>query len=217
MCLCLCLCLCVCVSVSVSVSLCVCISVCLYLCVIVCEPQTTATPRPVAGQAGATPPGPASTTAAPVRGSQDKAVRVKHQLDLRGPRGGHVTLCLCVRGAAHPGRPCPRRSEAGPSSCEAGAGARPGARFHIETCPVSTEGWTRRVHFVREGGGGAGRDRGHDRGRLEAVLGEEDALDDRKLPRAEPQQLTGRQHPRSLEPPACAGRERERSTAACRN
>ena len=22
-----------------------------------------------------------------------------------------------------------------------------------ETCPVSTEGWTRRVHFVREGGG----------------------------------------------------------------
>jgi len=23
-----------------------------------------------------------------------------------------------------------------------------------ETCPVSTEGWTRRVHFVREGGGG---------------------------------------------------------------
>ena len=24
------------------------------------------------------------------------------------------------------------------------------------TCPVSTEGWTRRVHFVREGGGGGG-------------------------------------------------------------
>jgi hypothetical protein len=23
-----------------------------------------------------------------------------------------------------------------------------------ETCPISTEGWTRRVHFVREGGGG---------------------------------------------------------------
>jgi hypothetical protein len=23
-----------------------------------------------------------------------------------------------------------------------------------ETCPVSTEGWTRRVHFVREAGGG---------------------------------------------------------------
>jgi hypothetical protein len=28
-----------------------------------------------------------------------------------------------------------------------------------ETCPLSTEGWTRRVHFVREGGGG-GRERG---------------------------------------------------------
>ena len=24
-----------------------------------------------------------------------------------------------------------------------------------ETCPLSTEGWTRRVHFVREGGGGS--------------------------------------------------------------
>jgi len=28
-------------------------------------------------------------------------------------------------------------------------------RLH-ETCPVSTEGWTRRVHFVREGGRGGG-------------------------------------------------------------
>ena len=25
-----------------------------------------------------------------------------------------------------------------------------------ETCPISTEGWTRRVHFVREGKGGGG-------------------------------------------------------------
>ena len=25
-----------------------------------------------------------------------------------------------------------------------------------ETCPISTEGWTRRVHFAREGGGGGG-------------------------------------------------------------
>ena len=23
---------------------------------------------------------------------------------------------------------------------------------NVETCPISTEGWTRRVHFVREGG-----------------------------------------------------------------
>ena len=29
-----------------------------------------------------------------------------------------------------------------------------GARAGGGTCPVSTEGWTRRVHFVREGGGG---------------------------------------------------------------
>jgi len=27
-------------------------------------------------------------------------------------------------------------------------------RLRHEACPVSTEGWTRRVHFVREGGGG---------------------------------------------------------------
>jgi hypothetical protein len=26
--------------------------------------------------------------------------------------------------------------------------------FVDETCPISTEGWTRCVHFVREGGGG---------------------------------------------------------------
>ena len=26
-----------------------------------------------------------------------------------------------------------------------------------ETCPISTEGWTRCVHFVREGGGGGRR------------------------------------------------------------
>jgi len=33
----------------------------------------------------------------------------------------------------------------------------PGAAFPTdETCPISTEGWTKRVHFVREGGGWAG-------------------------------------------------------------
>ena len=32
--------------------------------------------------------------------------------------------------------------------------ARTGERD--ETCPVSTEGWTRRVHFIREGGGDGG-------------------------------------------------------------
>ena len=29
-------------------------------------------------------------------------------------------------------------------------------QHHRLTCPISTEGWTRRVHFVREGGGGGG-------------------------------------------------------------
>ena len=39
-------------------------------------------------------------------------------------------------------------------------------RKHVdETCPISTEGWTRRVHFVREGGGGGGGGGG---GRLRA-------------------------------------------------
>ena len=38
------------------------------------------------------------------------------------------------------------------SQCWGGRGG--GARR--ETCRVSTEGWTRRVHFVREGGGGGG-------------------------------------------------------------
>jgi hypothetical protein len=45
-------------------------------------------------------------------------------------------VCVCVRGGTMGVRmnlPCLMRDE---------------------TCPVSTEGWTRRVHFVREGGGG---------------------------------------------------------------
>ena len=43
------------------------------------------------------------------------------------------------------------RSQRAQAWGEAGAG---GAGERDETCPVSTEGWTRRVHFVREGGGG---------------------------------------------------------------
>ena len=37
--------------------------------------------------------------------------------------------------------------------------ARRGAARRLRgaaACPISTEGWTRRVHFVREGGGGGG-------------------------------------------------------------
>ena len=37
------------------------------------------------------------------------------------------------------------------------APAQPDAGQDVdEACPISTEGWTRRVHFVREGGGGGG-------------------------------------------------------------
>ena len=46
-------------------------------------------------------------------------------------------------------------------------------REHVdEACPISTEGWTRRVHFVREGEGGEARRRAA-AGRLRA---EHDAL-----------------------------------------
>ena len=37
-----------------------------------------------------------------------------------------------------------------------------------QTCPVSTAGWTRRVHFVREGGGGGGPHRFEKRNTLVA-------------------------------------------------
>ena len=51
-----------------------------------------------------------------------------------------------------------RRSAARPSALHAAASpaARAARTCRDETCPVSTERWTRRVHFVREGGGGGG-------------------------------------------------------------
>ena len=36
------------------------------------------------------------------------------------------------------------------------AGEPPHISQQVETCPVGTEGGTRRVHLVREGGGGGG-------------------------------------------------------------
>ena len=47
-----------------------------------------------------------------------------------------------------------RRSARGGRERERGRGG--GTCQRAETCPISTEGWTRRVHFVREGGGGGG-------------------------------------------------------------
>ena len=59
----------------------------------------------------------------------------------RGDRGALRTCALCVSSAA--------RGDA-ERRCEP-----QGWRALTWTCPLSTEGWTRRVHFVREGGGGA--------------------------------------------------------------
>jgi hypothetical protein len=58
------------------------------------------------------------------------------------------TLLPCPREG---GRRCASRSEA----AQLPARSRPG---HRETCPVSTEGGTRRVQLVREGGGGRAND-----------------------------------------------------------
>ena len=52
------------------------------------------------------------------------------------------------------------RCAAAPGALATGGGttcAQRGASASVgETCPISTEGWTRRVHFVREGGGWGG-------------------------------------------------------------
>jgi hypothetical protein len=97
--------------------------------------------------------------------------------DLGGPPeavpsvAGLSDLCSWVRGV----RPCLLRPEShnpfSPARCAAGAPAYPSPppsptplEYPAETCPISTEGWTRRVHFVREGGegrGGGGLLRGH--------------------------------------------------------
>jgi hypothetical protein len=59
-----------------------------------------------------------------------------------------------------------------------------------ETCPVSTEGWTRRVHFVWEGGGGTERPqpRAH---LLRRAHVEEDALQQPQLQRHQSQERAG--------------------------
>ena len=51
----------------------------------------------------------------------------------------------------------PRPPEAGPKHPAGGRHASP-TRASDETCPVSTEGGTRRVQLVREGGGGTPAD-----------------------------------------------------------
>ena len=63
---------------------------------------------------------------------------------------------------------CPTTKQAGPGKAKRAAESHPRNFCYLSgqglaarkvasthgTCPISTEGWTRRVHFVREGGGG---------------------------------------------------------------
>jgi hypothetical protein len=65
---------------------------------------------------------------------------------------------------------CPTTKQAGPGKAKRAAESHPRNFCYLSgqglaarkvasthgTCPISTEGWTRRVHFVREGGGGGG-------------------------------------------------------------
>ena len=71
--------------------------------------------------------------------------------------GRHVPFVRIRKDAASP-RAVHLRAD---SECRprrpGGSGSSRGAVPVDETCPISTEGWTRRVHFVREGGGSSGR------------------------------------------------------------
>ena len=58
--------------------------------------------------------------------------------------GRRAAGCGLRAAGGHRRPPAPRR-------CSASAQSPPASD---QTCPISTEGWTRRVHFVREGGGG---------------------------------------------------------------
>jgi hypothetical protein len=86
-------------------------------------------PMVASGQYGYQPPSRPARTA----GGRSRAGFV-HLLRLPGGSGsGGGGPVARVRAARERGAACERRRE--------------------ETCPVSTEGWTRRVHFVQEGGG----------------------------------------------------------------
>ena len=62
------------------------------------------------------------------------------------------------RGCGQPGERCnlAKRACWAPAALAAPNGGHAGHADVSPTCPVSTEGWTRRVHFVREGRGGGG-------------------------------------------------------------
>jgi hypothetical protein len=68
-----------------------------------------------------------------------------------GGENSRASLAASLSARA-PGRGSLRAPDAAASAKTAPSCAPMGERD--ETCPVSTEGWTRRVHFVREEGGG---------------------------------------------------------------
>jgi hypothetical protein len=72
----------------------------------------------------------------------------------RAPRRARVSRRRGTAAGAQPERRG-RAAGGGHPSDRARARAWARARARDETCPVSTEGWTRLVHFVREGGEGA--------------------------------------------------------------
>ena len=75
----------------------------------------------------------------------------RHSLARVGSGSGN--FCVHVDFCVHAGSGLPRTLKS-PVAGEADVGLP--MNLPRETCPISTEGWTRRVHFVREGGGGGG-------------------------------------------------------------
>jgi hypothetical protein len=62
-----------------------------------------------------------------------------------------LTMCTCFTASSRPPADC-RATQRTATLCGSISSGHLWERD--ETCSISTEGWTRRVHFVREGGGG---------------------------------------------------------------
>ena len=89
----------------------------------------------------------------------------RHSLARVGSGSGN--FCVHVDFCVHAGSGLPRTLKS-PVAGEADVGLP--MNLPRETCPISTEGWTRRVHFVREGGGGGGGGGGNLSGRGPSAL-----------------------------------------------
>jgi len=71
-----------------------------------------------------------------------------------GGREGGEERRICAASEAQ--APCPPCARCCSSATKRSCWMKSSLGERDETCPVSTEGWTRRVHVVREGGGGGG-------------------------------------------------------------